>query len=373
MSEENEKEKKLKFCVYCGAKLDEEKAYCPECGKLKIKIKPTTEKAQKFITERKSQVKDKEVISRKCSECGSIINSPILEQCPICNAKLEKVPTPPQSTSSFLPQTKSGFIFTSKKLEPEQKYVLKKDTWNFREGLSVFFNSIMAYITIRLLVIMLFTFQFDTSAVSIDISITTILLSQIPEIIFGVYPLWYIYSKKHNFKKLGLSYELKFFLLSIAIGIISGIGLLIFNFFSNNLIELIYNAGIDFFDIIGYLAEENQVIKNADFLWVILLMILLSLSAFSTEIVFRGVLHNTLRERFEKDLFGRISVIILVALIYSGIFLLFSIPVGIYFFLINFVTFIIFGIIYEINQNIYNTIIASIFYNLLLVLILVFF
>ncbi|MFX0059219.1 MAG: type II CAAX prenyl endopeptidase Rce1 family protein [Candidatus Hodarchaeota archaeon] len=369
MSKEDNKETKLKFCVYCGAKLDEEKAYCPKCGKLVIKIKPSIEKGEKTGIDKQIQVKEKKIISRKCSGCGSVINSPILEQCPICNTKLEKLPPPTPVIPTRSSQTKTGFIFTSKKLEPEQKYVLKKDIWNFREGLSVFFNSIMAYITIRLLIIMLFTFQFDQS---IDISITTILLSQIPEIIFGVYPLWYIYSKKHNFKKLGFSYELKTFLIAIIIGTIAGIGLLVFNFFSNNLIELMYNAGIDFYDILGYLAEENQVIRNADILWIILLMLLLSLSSFSTEIVFRGVLHNTLRERFEKDLFGRISVILLVALIYSGIFLLFSIPIGIYFFLINFVIFIIFGIIYEINHNIYNTIIASIFYNLLLILILVF-
>jgi len=371
MSKENNKKTKLKFCVYCGAKLDEEKAYCPKCGKLVIKIKAPFKESEKKVTDKVIQEKEKKIISRKCSGCGSVINSPILEQCPICNTKLEKLPSPPPVIPTRSSQTKTGFIFTSKKLEPEQKYLLKKDIWNFREGLSVFFNSIMAYITIRLLIIMLFTFQSESA--SIDTNITTILLGLIPEIIFGVYPLWYIYSKKHNFKKLGFSYELKTFFLSILIGIIAGIGLIVFNFFSNNIIELMYNAGIDFFDILGYMAEENQIIKDANLLWIILLMLLLSLSSLSTEIVFRGVLHNTLRARFEKDLLGRISVIILVALIYSGIFLLFSIPIGIYFFLIDFVVFIILGIIYEINHNIYNTIIASIFYNLLLVLILVFF
>ncbi|MFX1310849.1 MAG: zinc-ribbon domain-containing protein, partial [Promethearchaeota archaeon] len=354
MSKENDKESKLKFCVYCGAKLDEEKAYCPKCGKLVIKIKPSGEKSEKIIVDKTLGLKKEKLISRKCSECGSVINSPILEQCPICNAKLEKLPTPPPPIPTKAPQTKTGFIFTSKKLEPEQKYLLKKDSWNLREGLSVFFNSIMAYITIRLLIIMLFTFQPESA--SIDLNITTILLSQIPEIIFGVYPLWYIYSKKHNFKKLGFSYELKTFLFSIFIGVLAGIALLILNFFSNSIIELMYNAGINFFDILGYMAQESQVIKNANFLWIILLMLLLSVSAFSTEIVFRGVLHNTLRERLEKNFFGRISTILLVALIYSGIFLLFSIPAGIFFFLIDFLIFIILGIIYEINHNIYNTI-----------------
>jgi len=369
MSKQNEKEKKLKFCVYCGANLEKGKTYCPECGKLVIKIIPSDVKAQKHKEEYQPQAREKKNFTRKCSECGSIITSAILEQCPICNNKLEKIPK--QVTQSEPPAVRTGFIFTNKKLVPEQKLVMKKDTWNFKEGLSVFFNCLMAYLVIRFLITMLQIFPFDATSTT-DMNIFALILDQIPEIIFGVYPIWYIYSKKHNFKKLSLSYKLKTFLFSIIIGITAGVILLVLNSFSDLFIELIYNAGINFIDIISYIAEVNQILIDADFIWLIFLMVLFSLGVISTEIVFRGVLHNTLRERYGRNISGRITVIVLVALINSGIFLLFSIPIGIYFFLINFIEFIIYGIIYEIKNSLYTTIIASIFYNLLLILILVF-
>lgn len=371
MSKHNKKEKTLKFCVYCGAKLKEGETYCPECGKLVIKIKPSNDKIQTLSQVEKPQIKEKKVPSRKCSGCGSIITSSILEQCPICNAKLEKIPRDQTTFPSQKALPKSGFIFTDKKLVPEQKFILKKDTWNFREGISVFGNCIMAYIIIRLLIIMIFAFQVDGSTAS-DVNIFSLLLRLIPDIIFGVYPLWYIYSKKHNIKKLGLSYNLKIFLLAIFIGVTAGILLLILNLFSDVFINLLYNAGIDFYDIYNDMAITNQVIKDSNPIWILLLMGLLSLSSFSTEIVYRGVLHNTLKERFERDILGRITIIIIISLIFSGLYLIFFFPVGLYLFLANFIEFIILGIIYEINHNLYNTIIASIFYNLLLVLIIVY-
>ena len=87
----NENEKKLKYCVYCGAKT-EGKAYCPKCGKLVIQDKPKVEELQ---SEKIST--GTEEIPRKCSGCGSIISSTILEQCPICNTILEPIPEYPNS------------------------------------------------------------------------------------------------------------------------------------------------------------------------------------------------------------------------------------------------------------------------------------
>ena len=89
MSEENEKT--VKYCIYCGATIDKSKTYCPNCGKLVLKI--DSEKTQvKPRDQIKSTVKAQMPISRKCPGCGSIITSNILEQCPICNTPLEKIP-----------------------------------------------------------------------------------------------------------------------------------------------------------------------------------------------------------------------------------------------------------------------------------------
>jgi membrane protease YdiL (CAAX protease family)/predicted RNA-binding Zn-ribbon protein involved in translation (DUF1610 family) len=347
MSKENGKQQIVKHCVYCGARIEESKIYCPKCGKLVVKIEPSKEKSrlQKIGAQKK-------IVSRKCSGCGSIITSSVLEQCPICNAKLEKIPKLQKAKSSETRLNQTGYVFTNKKLVPEQRFIIKKETWNFREGISVFGNSLMAYIIIRLLITMLLAFQLDPSD-PIDLNITTILLSQIPDVIFGLYPLWYIYSKKHNFQKLRLNFKA--------------------SNFSSILIKLMYDSGINFFDILPYLANQSQVIQNTDLIWIVLLMVILSISAISTELVFRGVLHNTLKERFDNNLLGRSSVVFIIALIYSVLFLIFTLPIGIYFFLVNFMVFIFLGILYEVNKNILTTIIASIIYNIAIIVLILYF
>jgi membrane protease YdiL (CAAX protease family) len=375
MSNEKNKEPFIKYCVYCGAKVDKEQIYCPKCGKLVVKIK-----VERDTTENMSKVKEelipvredqKRKTSRKCPGCGSIISSDILEQCPICNAKLEKVEKPKDQIGTQKSEKRTGFIFTNKKLVPEQRFVLDKAKWNLREGLSVFGNSIMVYIIIRILITSIVIFQLPIDGATEEINITTILLSQLPAIIFGVYPLWYIYSKKHDTKKLGFWYSPKGLLVTIAVGIIGGLLLILLSNFSSSIIELMIQLGINFDDIFSQIALEHQVIREAEPFWIILLLFLLNLSVLSTEIVYRGVLHNTLKSYFGNDVFGKFSTIVLVALIYSLLYLVFSLPFGIYFFLIEFFMFLILGLLYEINKNIYNPIIASIIYNSVLIIIVI--
>jgi len=370
MSNKEDKQKFIKYCVYCGAKVGREQVYCPQCGKLVLKVKPTLDKTNESKQETDSPPKNQgSKPARKCPGCGSIITSSILEQCPICNTKLEKSSEIKDQSETYKRPQKTGFVFTNKKLVPEQKFVLNKATWNLREGLSIFGNSMMVYIIIRLLITLLITFQFPLNTTTVSINITTILLSQLPDIIFGVYPIWYIYSKKHDLRKLGFLYTRRKLLIAIALGIIGSMLLVFINYLSFPIIELMQQVGINFGDISSLIIAENQAIREAEIYWIILLIFLLNISVFSTEIVFRGVLHNTLKAHFGNDLFGKFTVIVIVALIYSVLYLLFSLPYGIYFFLINFILFLILGIIYEVNNNIYNPIIASIIYNILLIIL----
>ncbi|MFX0019097.1 MAG: type II CAAX prenyl endopeptidase Rce1 family protein [Promethearchaeota archaeon] len=361
---DNNKKPAVKYCVHCGETVDMNQTYCPRCGKLVLKMK--SEKVD--LIEEPTSLKVKKTVSRKCPGCGSIITSPILEQCPICNTKLEKLSKDQKRVASQVPQKSSGFIFTNKKLIPEQKLILKKDIWNLREGISVFGNSLMAYITIRLLIIMLLT------GVSGDVNIFTIFLSHIPEIIFGVYPLWYIYSKKHSFTKLGFRSRKKLIVLAFIIGVISSVILFEISFFSDMFTDFLYNSGITFgIDLPGEIALQNQIIREAGLLWDIILIIFMSISTISSEIVFRGVLHNTLKNHFENNIIGRITVIILVALVYSLLNLVFLLPISVFFFLFYFSSSILLGIIFELNNNIYNTILAGTFYNIVLVIVILFF
>ena len=360
----NENEVKLNYCEYCGAKT-EGKTYCPNCGKLVTQGKPRVEKLQR---EKISTVS--EDISRKCSGCGSIITSIILEQCPICNNLLEPVP-------EYLKPSKAkpGFVFKDKKLESERGLIIKKDSWSMKEGLNVFSNSIMIYVVIQVLLIMFIWFQLGESTSKININL--ILIFQIPGIALGIYPLWYIYSNKHKSEKLGFTSDSKKIALAILIGIVGGLSLLAINYLSDLITSFLIDIiDLKFFDINEYIAKENKAIQEAELLWVILLLMIISLQAISTEIVFRGVLHNTLKERFEKgekDVVGKLKVILIIALVYSAIYILFSYLIGIIFFILNFLVFLVLGILYEINKNILNTIIAHILYFNMMIILIYFF
>ncbi|MFX1304817.1 MAG: type II CAAX prenyl endopeptidase Rce1 family protein [Promethearchaeota archaeon] len=345
MSKDNKR--KIKYCVYCGSDIEEGKIYCPKCGKLVIKLEPS-KKIPKPPTFEKVE------LSRKCPGCGSMITSTILDQCPICNTTLEKL----SEVKKAAIQKKPGLIFTSKKLEPEQKFLLKKDSWNLREGINVFGTCIYVLVIAFFLI---FTF------ISFEMSIQLIILSQIPELLFGIYPIYYILRKKHSFNKLGFFSDSKKIIIAVLIGILGSLVLLLVSFFSDSLINFISDAGLDFFDIKSSIENQNLLIRNADLLWIILLTISIFFRTIFSEIVFRGVLHNTLKQKFKNEFY----VILLVALIYSLVMLLFSFPVGVSFILLNFLSFVVLGLLYSLNGNIYNTIIANISYNVI-ALILIF-
>ena len=362
----------VNYCVYCGAKVETGKVYCPNCGKLVIKIKSTKETIPHEHKVEKSLPTEQKGISRKCPSCGSIITSTVLDQCPICNTLLEPIPE-----SQKIRPARTGFVFTREKLEPEQRFVLKRDAWNLKEGLNVFTNSLLVYITVYLFLIMFLWFQLgfndaDQSSTT-EIPFYLILLSQIPGILLGVFPIWYISANKHSFEKLGFPSENKKIISAVIIGILGGIGLIAINIFSGFINAIFYELGLNFFDIQAYMEMETKAIRSGGF-WVILLLLELILTSISVEIVFRGVLHNTLKERFgAEEINGRILTIFIVALAYSLIYLLFSFPIGIFFLLSNFLIFIFLGILYELNGNIYNTIIASIFYDIVLIIVILYF
>ncbi|MHA1272935.1 MAG: CPBP family glutamic-type intramembrane protease [Promethearchaeota archaeon] len=363
----NNDKKTVKYCVHCGAKIIGEQTYCPKCGKLILQLKPSREEKEvikshsEIISERNGE------IVRKCPGCGSIITSTILEQCPICDAILEKIPKEKLQKAKT-----SGFIFTSKKLELEKSYEIQPGSWNIKEGLNIFANSILIYITVQLLLYMFLYIRFGNPETGvIEFNIFTIILSQIPAAIFGLFPIWYIYANNHNIEKLGFTKDYSKILLSVFIGLAGAFCLYGINILNTYINTFLAESGFSLFDIEDYIAEENKIIASADIQWLILLTILLILGSISVEIVFRGVVQNSLKDKFDDSIYGKINRIIIVALIYSIIFTVLYFPIGFVFFLMNFLGFIILGALYEINGNIYNTIFTGIFYNLLIILLII--
>lgn len=354
MSTENNK--KIKYCVYCGEDVGTSETYCPSCGKLVVKLKNGKISAKKSVPPKSAPVIKAE-ISRKCPGCGSIITSTILDQCPVCNTKLEKV----SEAKKALIQKRPGLIFTNKKLEPEQKFIIKKDAWNFREGINVAGTCMYIFIIAFFLIYFLLTFQ--GTGGSVEPSIQNFVITQIPEVLFGVYPIYYIYSKKHSFKKLGFITDSKKLLTGIFIGIIGAISLLLLDLLYSSLLSSLASIGLDFFNVAPEIALQNQIIRDAEFIWALLFILLMALANISFEIVFRGVLHNALKQKFRNV----IIVISIVALIYSVLMLfLFPNPA---FFLLNFLVFTVFGIIFELTSgNLYSTIIASEIYYIFIII-----
>jgi len=364
----SKEEQLIKYCVHCGAKADKNKTYCPECGKLIINLRSTKETSEEEEISKGPKSSGYNKISRKCAGCGSIITSTVLDQCPICSSLLEPLPEIQRPV-----QVSTGFVFTNKKLEAEQKFTLQKDSWKFREGIHIFFNGIMFYIIAQFLIIMLYltTLSQDNQGQS-DLTIYLILLSQIPSLLFGVIPLWYIYTRKHKYEKLGFSSDKKKNQLAIIIGILGGLGIIAISYLSGYLYQFLYDIGLDFYDIQAYIDLEYKIIRGAGFLLIILLIELI-FASISIEIAFRGVLHNTLKEKFNDNTFsGKILISSIVALVYSVFFLLLSFPIGIYFLIPNFLIFLLLGMLYEINDNIYNTIIALILYNIVMITLIIY-
>ncbi len=369
MSKENESEQLIKYCVHCGAKVDKKETYCPKCGKLVINLKSKKEISEGGKISRGSESLGYNKISRKCAGCGSIITSTVLDQCPICSSLLEPLPEIQRPV-----QRSTGFVFTNKKLEAEQNFILKKESWKFREGIHIFFNSIMFYIIAQFLLIIIYlTTVSQNNQNQSDLTIYLILLSQIPSLILGVMPLWYIYSRKHKYEKLGFSSDKKKNQLAFIIGILGGLGIIAISYLSGYFYQFLYDIGLDFYDIQAYIDLEYKIIRGAGLLLIILLIELI-FASISIEIAFRGVLHNTLKEKFnDNKISGKILISTIVALVYSVFFLLLSFPIGIYFLIPNFLIFLLLGMLYEINDNIYNTIIALILYNVLMITLIFYF
>jgi len=359
MSEENKD--LLKFCEYCGNSMERDRIYCPKCGKLAVKLNSSNS-----IDKEKASIdttKKLDIPERKCPDCGSLIKSIVLNQCPICNAKLKEIPR--EQIEKL--KKKSGFIFTDKKLIAEKDLIIKSDSWNFKEGISIFKNSILIFVITYLSIIMLY-YYFELQEGGVELSIYTIYIDFIPRSLMGIIPLAYFIFNKHLPKKLGFNLNKKKITLAIFIGLFVGLGLYLLNivydiFFRDNLFKILSDLGASIFveKIILNIENTNQIVLSTEIYWILLLGIFIILEAISIEIAFRGTLHNTLKVKFGNDKIQRFKIVLIVALLYTALFSFLN-P---FYILFNFILNLCLGLIYELTKNLISSIIASVTLNIL--------
>ena len=355
--------RKIQYCMHCGAKINEGEVYCPKCGKLAIIKSRKVSNTQKPLPK-------KEEFTRKCSGCGSLISSTRLQQCPICNTVLEKIPEHVKPKT----ETQSGFIFANKKLQPEREFEIRNESWNSKEGYRVFEASIVSYLSVLMLILIILSTKMDPDTLEIESNIVTICLETVPMIAMGIYPIYYILIKKNSFRKLGFNPGVNKLLIALVIGALGAIGIFVINLLSENVLSLFASMGFEnFIEYRANLTELNQIVKYSEW-WILIYCLLACLMVISSEIAYRGVLQNTLRRRFGDEIKGKLINSLLVALIYAGIniliFLLSDIYLGLFIFVSDFLVFFLVGLLYELNYNLYNTIFTRVIYNVFIILLI---
>ncbi|MHA1729049.1 MAG: CPBP family glutamic-type intramembrane protease [Promethearchaeota archaeon] len=345
---------RLKKCPNCGRELPEYAKFCKSCGtrigSKGIPIRKETEwrKVKKRVInqyERSEQPEKEKSIERICPKCNTIVNSKVLEQCPVCFTKLPAL-------SEKEKEKLDTMLFTGKKMVSEKSLTPDKNKWSLKEATSVFFNSIMIYVLIES--VFLGFFMLNPGLLDegrIPINEFTLLISPLISIIFGVFPLIYISKNKHNFKKIGFREEniIKFILTGIIVGILF--------YFFNNWIDSLVTFFID--KPVAVIAEEKDVINNMGIPLVMLLTVIVITGQIFEEILFRGVIQNALGDYLEnknpKKKSGMLlnvnkwNTIFIICAIYSVFY--FIIGLNFYYLILNLVSSLIVGIVYEFTDR----------------------
>ncbi|MHA1733491.1 MAG: hypothetical protein ACTSU5_16200 [Promethearchaeota archaeon] len=144
----------------------------------------------------KSKVAGKrEPAPRKCPDCGVFVVSRVLLQCPICMGVL---PEPPETS-----EPEETYLLVDGKLTKETEVKLLPDEWKFKEALGLFLNCIIAFTVTLFIATSIVLFQVNKVDDQDVVSIGSLVANQVPGIVFGLVPVFYIVAHGHKFSKLG--------------------------------------------------------------------------------------------------------------------------------------------------------------------------
>lgn len=360
-------------CPKCGSKIHENTQFCQKCGYNFAPVKESDWKAATIKPKTKNGKSlhkriDLEPLKRKCTGCGTIVISKVLEQCPEC---YEMLPSLPEVYKKALQAKMDPEAKRKKELELE----IEKDKWNAKEAVQVFMNSVLIYIVFQALIMGIYILinpdlLEDPMSATIPIDATSLILSNLAGLAFIIYPIYYLVKNKHVMKKLGIKKEnvKKCLLFGSAIGI----GYYFLEFFIEFLLDFIASLGIEWLNPPEILTEQSVVVTNMPWYLLIIFTSTLVLSQIAEAMVFRGVLHNGIGSYFtRKESSGKIwKSILLSAVCYAVVF--FVLNFNIYYLIFNLLSALFVGAVYEYsNRNLYAIIAMQTSYTILSVILFI--
>jgi membrane protease YdiL (CAAX protease family) len=365
----NEKNPETKKCPQCSHVQPIEAQFCQKCGVSFTKDDDSSKpsgKAQWRLVKRhisreplSPDQKQSPIVERTCSKCNTVIQSTVLEQCPLCMNELP--PLPPVEKENL-----DRIFFTGKKLVSEKEDKIDPNKWsNGKEVINVFLSSTLIMIILSLGAMFLPTdLSFGNPLFGLIILIGTALL--------GIYPFIYISMNHLNWSKIGLKNNHIF--LFIIIGIIAGVGM----YFANVGVEFTAGYFPNFPEgtILAFFFNKPTIVSNGLInvnstsfpIRAAIYAAFLCAQVFE-EFLFRGVLHNGIFDVLtkKKKKLSRITAIILTSLIYCAFYLIFGssgyasflglsgflayFEMSGYLLLFNFVLSLIVGIAYELTDR----------------------
>jgi len=327
---------KAKFCQKCGISFTENEGSTQSQEALQWR------QVKKRISQQRAEPKEQpkqETVTRKCSKCNAIIESTVLEQCPLCMSELSPLP-------STQKENLDRMLFTGKKLVSEKEIKIDRNVWTSgREIFNVFLNSVLIFIFVTMgAYIFQIQQQLDTTML--------VLITLLSTASLGVYPLIYIGLNHLNWKKIGLKSEK--IALFITLGVLGGIGYYFFEY------------GLEYlWDFIPIYPSESPLawlfnkptlfdINSVEFPLRFAFYAAFLFAEIFEEFLFRGILHNGIYDVLKKKNKGnpRFLSVILTSLFYSTFYLIFFISsISGYTVIFSLVLSLVVGIVYELSNR----------------------
>lgn len=339
-----------KTCPKCSHVQPIEAVFCQKCGNPFTETNnnaqptPSTSGSQwrqvkkKFTQQRDAPVSkpSSSIIDRTCPNCNTIIESAVLEQCPLCMKELPALP-PTQK------ENLDRMLFTGKKIVSEKEIRIDPSNWaNGKEVLNVFINSVLFYIFITMGAA-IFSYQ------EILDQNLTILLYFVGSMALGIYPLIYISINHLHWKKIG--FKSNRIVLLISLGVIAGIALYFVEYGTSLMTNLIPYFHPD--SILAIIFDRNALFNfnTVDFPLRYAFYAAFLLEQVFVEFLFRGVIHNGLHDVMtkKKRKLARILPVVLTTLIFAIFYFLFD-QSG-YALIFNLVLSLVIGIVYELSNR----------------------